>query len=43
MTDKNANTEIRKEFCPNCEKETECEFTAELYGCFNDTGYFNTH
>jgi len=33
MTDKNANTEIRKEFCPNCEKETECEFTAELYEC----------
>jgi hypothetical protein len=25
MTDKNANTEIRKEFCPNCE--------AELYVC----------
>ena len=23
----------RKEFCPNCEKETECEFTAELYEC----------
>jgi len=20
-------------FCPNCEKETECEFTAELYEC----------
>ena len=22
-----------KTFCPNCEKETECEFTAELYEC----------
>ena len=22
-----------KTLCPNCEKETECEFTAELYEC----------
>ena len=22
-----------KTFCPNCERETECEFTAELYEC----------
>ena len=33
MTDKNANTEIRKEFCPNCEKDTECIHAAELYEC----------
>ena len=30
MTDKNANTEIRKEFCPNCEAETPCTHEAEL-------------
>ena len=29
----NTRSAIRKEFCPNCEKETECEFTAELYEC----------
>jgi hypothetical protein len=33
MTDKNANTEIRKEFCPNCEAETPCTHEAELYVC----------
>lgn len=22
-----------KQFCPNCEKETECLFSAELYEC----------
>lgn len=22
-----------KAFCPNCEKETECDFTAKLYEC----------
>ena len=33
MTDKNANAEIRKEFCPNCEKDTECIHAAELYEC----------
>ncbi|HPS41351.1 MAG TPA: hypothetical protein PK040_02020, partial [Anaerolineaceae bacterium] len=32
-TDKNANTEIRKEFCPNCEAETPCTHEAELYVC----------
>jgi len=26
-----------KTFCPNCEKETECDFTAELYEC-NECG-----
>ena len=29
----NANTEIRKEFCPNCEAETPCTHEAELYVC----------
>ncbi len=33
MTDKNANTEIRKEFCPNCEAETPCTHEAELVVC----------
>ena len=33
MTDKNANTEIRKEFCPNCEAETPCTHEAELFVC----------
>ena len=33
MTDKNANTEIRKEFCPNCEADTPCTHEAELYVC----------
>ena len=33
MTDKNANAEIRKEFCPNCEAETPCTHEAELYVC----------
>lgn len=28
---------IMKIFCPNCEKETECEHTAELYEC-NECG-----
>ena len=30
---KNANTEIRKEFCPNCEAEVPCTHEAELYVC----------
>ena len=33
MTDKNVNTEIRKEFCPNCEAEVPCTHEAELYVC----------
>jgi hypothetical protein len=33
MTDKNANTEIHKEFCPNCEAETPCTHEAELFVC----------
>ena len=33
MTDKNANTEICKEFCPNCEADTPCTHEAELYVC----------
>ena len=33
MTDKNANTEIRKEFCPNCEADVPCTHEAELYVC----------
>ena len=33
MTDKNANTEIRKEFCPNCEADTPCTHEAELFVC----------
>ena len=33
MTDKNANTKICKEFCPNCEAETPCTHEAELYVC----------
>ena len=33
MTDKNANTEICKEFCPNCEVDTPCTHEAELYVC----------
>ena len=33
MTDKNANTEIRKEFCPNCEAVVPCTHEAELFVC----------
>ncbi len=33
MTDKNANTEIRKEFCPNCEADVPCTHEAELFVC----------
>ena len=33
MTEKNANTEIHKEFCPNCEAETPCTHEAELFVC----------
>ena len=33
MTDKNVNTEIRKEFCPNCEADVPCTHEAELFVC----------
>ena len=33
MTDKNANTEIHKEFCPNCEADVPCTHEAELFVC----------
>ena len=33
MTEKNANTEIHKEYCPNCEAETPCTHEAELFVC----------
>lgn len=29
-----------KTFCPNCEKETDCEFQAELYYCIECEGDF---
>ena len=29
----NANTEIHKEFCPNCEAEVPCTHEAELFVC----------
>ena len=29
----NTRSAIRKEFCPNCEKDTECIHAAELYEC----------
>ncbi|GEM_PF-3634351 len=32
-----------KTFCPNCEKETECEFQAELYYCDECEGDFASY